>query len=207
MATTIVHTEVQDQWLTKIQAARKAFNSVLVWLDDQISLGGMCEVEQVREEACTAKDALRESSTNRRPEASMPQRSFTAHGSASKRNAGANPSKDTRWVFSILMETIKNYEKHMFFSMKTMKTQKNLFVCLKNIFTELRALHNDACGIFGLEKDIRLKGTVFDRILGPKNGPEDFAVEPSFLCRVCRALYLAIKQGSIQILAIYIGEF
>ena len=30
-----------------------------------------------------------------------------------------------------------------------------------------------------------LKGTVFDRILGPKNGPEDFAVEPSFLCRVC----------------------
>ena len=30
-----------------------------------------------------------------------------------------------------------------------------------------------------------LRGTVFDRILGPKNGPEDFAVEPSFLCRVC----------------------
>ena len=36
------------------------------------------------------------------------------------------------------METIKNYKKNMFFSMKTMKTRKNLFVCLKNTFTELR---------------------------------------------------------------------
>ena len=30
-----------------------------------------------------------------------------------------------------------------------------------------------------------LKGPFFDRVLGPKNGPEDFAGEPNFLCRVC----------------------
>ena len=30
-----------------------------------------------------------------------------------------------------------------------------------------------------------LKGTVFDRILGPKNGPEDLQLNLVFLCRVC----------------------
>ena len=30
-----------------------------------------------------------------------------------------------------------------------------------------------------------LKAPFFDPVLGPKNGPEDFAGEPLFLCRVC----------------------
>ena len=30
-----------------------------------------------------------------------------------------------------------------------------------------------------------MKGTFFDRVLGPKSGPEDFAGEPNCLCRVC----------------------
>ena len=36
---------------------------------------------------------------------------------------------------------------------------------------------------FGAGKPLLSSAPFFDRVLGPKNGPEDF--EPNFLCRVC----------------------
>ena len=53
------------------------------------------------------------------------------------------------------------------------------------IMTANTTKHRKVVSIHVHHHELGRPSFVFDRVLGPKNGPEDFAGEPNFLCRVC----------------------